>query len=298
MSVFSFKTMIPITKGWSGDKKYSVIKEDGKKYLLRISPSEQYNRKKVEFEMMQQVAALGVPMCQPIEFGICDEGVYSMQSWIEGKDAEEILAFLSDTEQYAYGLEAGRVMKKIHSVPFTSIQEDWDIRFNRKIDRKIQLYNNCPIKYDNGQVIIDYINANRHLLKGRPQCYQHGDYHIANMMIDNDGKLQIIDFDREDYGDPWEEFNRIVWCAQKSPLFASGMVNGYFDNDVPIDFWRLLALYISSNTLSSVPWAIPFGQSEIDTMINQAKDILNWYDNMKNTVPTWYKVLSHKEYQL
>ena len=80
-----------------------------------------------------------------------------------------------------------------------------------------------------------------------------------------------------------------MWCAQKAPLFASGMVNGYFDNNVPMEFWRLLALYISSNTLSSVYWAIPFGQDEVNTMLNQAKEVLSWYDNMRNPVPTWYK---------
>lgn len=74
----------PITKGWSGDKKYCVTTANGTKYLLRISPMEQYEKKKNEFEMMQRVSALGVPMCQPIEFGTCDEGVYSLQSWIDG----------------------------------------------------------------------------------------------------------------------------------------------------------------------------------------------------------------------
>jgi serine/threonine-protein kinase len=108
------------------------------------------------------------------------------------------------------------------------------------------------------------------------------------MMIDSTGRLTIIDFNRNDFGDPWEEFNRIVWCAQKSPLFASGMVNGYFDGNVPMEFWKLLALYISSNTLSSIYWAIPFGQAEIDTMLNQAKEVLEWFDNMQNPVPTWY----------
>ena len=107
-------------------------------------------------------------------------------------------------------------------------------------------------------------------------------------MIDRNGKLQIIDFDRYDFGDPWEEFNRIVWCAQKAPIFASGMVNGYFEGDVPLEFWKLLALYISSNTLSSLYWAIPFGQKEVDTMQNQAKEVLVWYDNMRSFVPTWY----------
>lgn len=106
--------------------------------------------------------------------------------------------------------------------------------------------------------------------------------------IDNEGNIVVIDFNRNEYGDPWEEFNRIVWCAQAAPLFASGMVDGYFDNDIPKEFWDLLALYISSNTLSSLPWAIPFGEVEIEVMKKQAKDILDWYNGMKNTVPKWY----------
>lgn len=154
---------------------------------------------------------------------------------------------------------------------------------------KIRKYMECPLKYENGQAFIDYINANRHLLKGRPQTYQHGDYHIGNMMIGRDRKLYIIDFDRNDYGDPWEEFNRIVWGTQKSPLFATGMVNGYFDDTVPEKYWRLLALYISSNTLSSICWAIPFGEEKVESMRSQAEEVLLWYDNMKNTVPVWYK---------
>ena len=66
------------------------------------------------------------------------------------------------------------------------------------------------------------------------------------------------------------------------------MVDGYFDGDVPPEFWKLLALYIASNTLSSVYWAIHFGQDEVNTMLNHAKDVLHWYNNMRNLVPTWY----------
>jgi aminoglycoside phosphotransferase (APT) family kinase protein len=108
------------------------------------------------------------------------------------------------------------------------------------------------------------------------------------MMIDAQGTLTIIDFDRDDYGDPWEEFNRIVWCAQVAPYFASGMVDGYFAGKVPAKFWQLLALYICSNTLSSLPWAIPFGEKEISVMRNQQAEVLAWYDNMKREVPSWY----------
>ena len=278
----------PILEGWSNDKKYCITDDKGMRYLLRVSDIAQYDAKRSEFKMMQRVASLGVPMCLPIEFGTCEDGVYSIQSWIDGESAEKLIPLFSDKEQYDYGLEAGRILQKIHSIPAPASQEDWEVRFNRKIDTKISNYNKCPIKYAKGQAFIDYINANRYLLNGRPQSFQHGDYHIGNMMIGRDGKLYIIDFNRNDYGDPWEEFNRIVWCAQSSAFFASGMVDGYFDGAVPMDFWKLLALYISSNTLSSVYWAIPYGEAEVKTMLDQAEEVLTWYDDMTETIPAWY----------
>ena len=181
----NYITKVPISKGWSSDKKYCVTDENGTRYLLRVSDIAQHDTKQSEFNMMKQVAFLGVPMCQPIEFGTCEDGVYSIQSWIDGEDAEQVMSSYSDTEQYVYGLEAGRILRKIHSIPAPATQEDWEIRFNRKMDYKIKKYGECPIKYENGQAFIDYINENRHLLKNRPQVYQHGDYHIGNMMIDH-----------------------------------------------------------------------------------------------------------------
>ncbi|MBP5631245.1 MAG: phosphotransferase [Clostridia bacterium] len=278
----------PILEGWSNDRKYCITDETGERFLLRTSDISRYEAKQSEFTMMQRVASLGIPMCLPIEFGISEEGVYSIQSWIDGESAENLIPLLPLRDQYNYGLEAGRILRRIHSIPAPYSQEDWAARFNRKIDKKISNYNECPIKYPKGQAFIDCINANRHFLNGRPQTYQHGDYHIGNMMIGRDRKLYIIDYDRSDYGDPWEEFNRIVWCAQKSPYFASGMVDGYFGCDVPTDFWKLLALYISSNTLSSVYWAIDYGETEVNTMLNQAEEVLTWYDDMTKTTPTWY----------
>lgn len=278
-----------VDKGWSGDKKYHVFTENGEEYLLRISPTERLQRKRREYERMEAVAALGIPMCRPLEFGVCEEGVYSLQSWIRGEDAEESIAAMDSAMQYRYGLDAGRILAKIHTIPAPADVPEWEARFNAKIDRKIEMYQNCALKYENGQAFLEYIAQNRHLLSNRPQSYQHGDYHSGNMMIDCEGVLTVIDFDRDDYGDPWEEFNRIVWCAQVAPAFACGMVDGYFDGEVPREFWSLLALYICSNTLGSLPWAIPFGEGEIQVMQKQAAEILTWYDGMRCTVPNWYK---------
>ena len=291
MSVYqNIVNRTPIEKGWSGDQKYCAVTADGTKYLLRISSINRLERKRREYEKMSEVAQLGIPMCLPVEFGTSEEGAYSIQSWIDGEDAEEKVMAMDVAEQYRYGLDAGRILAKIHTIPAPKDAPSWETRFNAKIDRKIAMYESCELKYESGgDAFLSYLAENRYLLRGRPQSYQHGDYHIGNMMIDKGGVLTIIDFDRDDFGDPWEEFNRIVWCAQAAPAFASGMVDGYFGCKVPMEFWKLLALYISSNTLSSLPWAISFGEGEIQVMRKQAAQVLEWYDGMKNVVPTWYR---------
>ena len=293
----------PIEAGWSGDKKYRAETADGTPYFLRITPRGRGDRFLRLFDLQREVERRGVPMCRPLAVGACDEGIYAIHSWVEGQDAELALAAMTAPRQYALGYEAGGYLTRIHAIPAPPDQPDWESRFNQKIDRKLAAYEVCPIHFPGDHHLLRYVAENRHLLSGRPQCFQHGDYHIGNMMLTDEGgvtRVVIIDFDRYDFGDPWEEFNRIVWCAQAAPVFASGLVDGYFGVDantaVPMEFWRLLALYISSNMLSSIPWAIPFGETEITTMLNQAKDVLAWYDSMKNPVPTWYDAtLSHKK---
>lgn len=285
---------IPVQKGWSPDEKYCLTMSDGSRCFCRAASLEHLERRQDAFQRMCRAAELGIPMPQPLGIFINGGKVYTVESWIDGMDAEHVIPMLPQKRQYILGQSAGEILRRLHTIPAPIDAEDWETRFNRKIDRNIQMYRDCPLKYENGEAFLTCIRENRHLLHDRPQCYQHGDYHIGNMLVDNAGKLTIIDFDRDDHGDPWEEFNRIVWCAQASPNFASGMIDGYFGGQPPAEFWHLLALYISSNTLSSLPWAVPFGAGEVAVMKTQANEILSWYDNMKTCVPSWYFPGAHE----
>lgn len=282
-----FTKIEPISKGWSEDKKYCVTSTEGIKHLLRISPIERLEERKSLFNMQKQVAALGIPMCTPIELGTCDDGVYYIQSWIDGEDLKPILPLLSEAQQYKLGYISGEILRKMHTISAPKNQEEWEIRFNRKTDIKIKNYHECGLRFNGDEHILLYIQNNRHLLNNRPQCFQHGDYHIGNMMLEK-GELKIIDFDRYDFGDPWEDMKSSTWDIQISPVFASGRVDGYFGGEVPLDFWKLLSIYICVGTLSSITWAIPFGECEIGTMKTLAPNVLHWHDNMSRSVPSWY----------
>ncbi|MDR0838607.1 MAG: phosphotransferase [Oscillospiraceae bacterium] len=283
-----FSDITPLEKGYSGDKKY-IVTRGGDKLLLRVCDIAEYERKRAEFAAMQRCAETGILMSVPLELDARDGCVYSLFTYIDGEDAEAALPKLTEERQYALGVKAGKILRKIHSIPAPDGAEPWDVRFSRKIERNLRWYEECPIKYPDGARFIKYLEDNRRLLKNRPQTFQHGDYHCGNMIVTTSGELGIIDFNRLDFGDPWEEFNRIVWCAAVSGRFASGRVDGYFGDEVPELFWRLLAFYIASNTLGSIYWSIPFGQGEIDTMMNQAANVLEWYNGMESVVPTWYQ---------
>lgn len=279
-----------VNKGWSSDTKYHIKTNDNQQLLLRISDISNFNRKKQEYEVMKVIDSCNILMSKPIDFGVCNDNrnVYILLTWIDGIDAEVVLPTLTAKEQYSIGYNVGKALRKLHQIPAPANIKDWSQRFNKKIDRKIKNYRACSINIKKADKIIDYINDNRYLLENRTQTFQHGDFHVGNMVVTENNKIGIIDFDRYDYGDPWEEFNRIVWCAGTSKHFASGRINGYFDGEVPEIFFKLMALYIGVNILSSVPWAVSFGESEVKTMLNQSKSILKWYDDFNSYIPTWY----------
>ena len=278
----------PVDYGWSGDKKYHAWGADGREYFLRVCSPEKEARMRKARELQQGAWDLGLPVSQPLGFERREDGIYMWERWLPGQLLSDALPALPQEKQRSLGLDAGYIIKQLHSFPAPAEAEDWESSFYAKIDRKLQLYRECPLQYENGGAFVRYLEENRGLLHGRPQCMQHGDYHTGNMMLCG-GKLFVIDFDRFDWGDPWEEFNRIVWSAQLSPAFARGTVDGYFDGAPPLAFWKLLALYIANNTLGSLPWAVPFGEEQMDIMREQAAQVLDWYDGMENPVPRWYR---------
>lgn len=279
-----------IKKGMSGDKKYYIETIEGKHLLLRIADSSEYSQKKTEYEAMKEMYARKVPMPAPVDFGICDNGksVYTLLSWVDGIEVEAILPTLSHKEQYQLGVKSGKILRKIHTVPAADVVQDWSERYYSVINPRLDAFHSEGVSFLGDEIILDYLERNKELLNNRPQCRHHGDYHMGNIIKTPFGHLSIIDWhtvDFDNYGDPWYEFNRIgIKCAE----FASGQINGYFNNEVPEKFWKLLMYYLSASAITSIVWAKYFAPDELTSILKMNTDILHWFDNMKNPVPTWY----------
>lgn len=279
-----------IAKGMSGDKKYFCISEENERYLLRLSDMDMYEVKKKEYEYLSMLGRSGLPVPECIDFGIDEKEnkVYTLLSWIEGDEAEKILPTLTDSEQYSFGVLAGKILKEIHNASQTNIGEKcWYDRYFEVIAPRLDAYQHDGIAFNGSDNILKYIEDNKYLLRDRTQCYHHGDYHIGNMIIKDNG-LYIIDWHTVDFdntGDPWYEFNRI---GAEYPFFASGQIDGYFNGNVPNEFWRVFALYFSAGAITSIVWAKYCAPKQMDYVMKLNANIVTWFDNMNNPIPSWY----------
>lgn len=278
----------PLTKGWSTDRKYKVQLEDGRLGLLRIAEQPSYETKRLEFQLVENLFGLGLPVAEPLSFWADDLSVYTLYEWVEGQDMNEVASDLSDSVLYDLGCRSGQFLRTLHALPIDQSLRDWNSFYQAKIDNKLAAYQAASHSYPNGQAMIDFVQANRHLLEGRPIAYHHGDFHTGNFLLGRDGKLKILDFDRYDIGDPWEEFNRLIFTADLFPAFARGQVDSYFDGAIPEEFWRLMALYVTVNSLGALSWAEQVDPLQIPLMKEQADAVWTWYQGYSRLQPLWY----------
>ena len=111
-------------------------------------------------------------------------GVYSIQSG-STEDAQEAVP-LRQQHQYSLGLASGE-FKHIHSVPVRPCVSE---RFGRKIDRNMKRTE--TVRPDTGSEERRF----RRMISAETSAADTADYHIGNMMIDSEGRLWVIDFDR------------------------------------------------------------------------------------------------------
>lgn len=265
-----------LSKGYSSDEKY-VVYSDDKKFLLRIGSIEGYDRKQTEFQILQRMQEYHVKSPESIEIGILEEmnSCYTIYSFIEGVDVKETLTVFTGQEQYNIGIEAGGQLSKMHLLESPVIIKSWYEQAMQKHYRYLDAYKESGIKIENDQKVINFIEKNKFLLKGRPIRFQHDDFHLQNIIVDNNRYAGVIDFNNFDWGDPIHDFVKVALFQRNDSIpFSIGQIQGYFNHNVPEEFWLLYSIYAGMVIFSSVVWTLRFAPYQLDEMIGRLHNIL------------------------
>ena len=154
---YCFTKCIPITKGLSGDRKYYLETEDGKRFLARIAKKSEYERKQSVYRLLEEAAKMGEFVPEPVAFGYCGNGdeIYTLLTWVEGEEAGTLLPKLSLREQYCYGMEAGKILRKFHDNSRREDREDWQSRYFSVIEPRLAAYCKEGIPFEGSDAVLD-----------------------------------------------------------------------------------------------------------------------------------------------
>jgi aminoglycoside phosphotransferase (APT) family kinase protein len=276
-----------LNKGWSVDQKWIGIK-DQQKHLIRISDISLRSRRKWEFEQITRLYQQGWPVNRPLLFIEEADIVIGIYSYIEALDLETAIQTLPASMQYDMGYFAGEALSAIHCLPIETDSINQYERMSKKMYKHIDQYLQKDLHFPNDDLVIDYIKNNLHILSDRPLVFQHGDYHIGNMLLVEYQHAAIIDFNRCDIGDPYEEFVRAYFFSRKHSVpFVIGQLDGYFKNGIPDDFHVLMKLYMADSLLSALTWSTQFSIGQTEELKKYVLMIMDDYDQFQKDIPTW-----------
>ncbi|MBE5094320.1 MULTISPECIES: aminoglycoside phosphotransferase family protein [Bacillus cereus group] len=281
-----------ISKGFSFDEKYKIELESGASYFIKVCDSSYFERKQEEYEYMQQLDSLHIPMPKLIHFISLTKFNKCVQvfEWIDGLDGEDILRTLSTEEQYRAGKKAGEVLKKIHLVEKEDKSNSWEMSIWSKYERYLEALKEYEVDFFHLNTVIDFVGNHKDLLKNRPIVFLHDDFHPANIMIDQNEFRAVIDFARFDIGDPIHDFHKVaLFTTNISKPFAIGQVHGYCGGEPDLHFWKLYSLYAAMIFPADIVWTNRSTPYLLDGMKERLNGILEDHNHFSSYIPKWYQ---------
>lgn len=287
----NWKTYQRVTKGFSDDLKYLAIDNNDNKYFIRICSSNWKNKKLMEKRFLDRLQEFNFKKTICYECGLFNNGenVFSLYSWIDGEILKDKISKMSYQDKYVLGFKAGKILKQMHNVDVdkkdkVSIQQ---IRSRRA--KKILLYMSSKIKISNDNLIINFINDNINALYCFEPKYIHHDFHLGNLVIDSKNNIGIIDFNKTIVEDPILDLVKLqIFDVENGSDFCIGVLDGYFGNEIPSDFWIKYAVLTAYNCITLALWANSKGLGEVLKINKIIKNVLNEYNNFENNIPNWY----------
>ncbi|EJQ30089.1 aminoglycoside phosphotransferase family protein [Bacillus cereus] len=281
-----------ISKGFSFDEKYKIELESGASYFIKVCDSSYFERKQEEYEYMQQLDSLHIPMPKLIHFISLTKFNKCVQvfEWIDGLDGEDILRTLSTEEQYRAGKKAGEVLKNIHLVEKEDKSNSWEMSIWSKYERYLEALKEYEVDFFHLNTVIDFVGNHKDLLKNRPIVFLHDDFHPANIMIDQNEFRAVIDFARFDIGDPIHDFHKVaLFTTNISKPFAIGQVHGYCGGEPDLHFWKLYSLYAAMIFPADIVWTNRSTPYLLDDMKERLNGILEDHNHFSSYIPKWYQ---------
>ncbi|WP_296113569.1 phosphotransferase [uncultured Anaerococcus sp.] len=268
-----------------GSSKYKVIK-DGNSYVFSLYELDLLSEIENEVYINEVLENAGLDPLKISEKGLMPdlEKSFKVYEFREELALKDFLEKASGKEQEQIGIKFGKALNKLHNIkPSQKVnwQEDFLIKSN-----KIFYRHGLGKIGDDDYILIDFINANKHLTENTALNLLYKNISDKNIRIYDKNRLDLRAIKEFEYGDGIIDFVEINRIAINYPLFSKAVLDSYFDGSKPTrKFYRLLSLYQATLILDSLINIRDEKESYLTS--EEINAIYKMYDDFNRIEPSW-----------
>ena len=235
------------------------VTDNNQTYFLKIVFKENVDVVKIK-KIIEIYEKYNINTIKLLDYGYIDNQVYLIYNFIDGKALNTVYDQYSPNDYYHMGFNIGDGYRKINStLEFNNyFINDYNINdlVNYYIKSFQQLYNG-KLSYIKDIIseekMNDIIKRMKSLISSfdnEKKVYIHADMHPKNIMIDCNHNLYVIDI--ESFCIDYFIMN-VRWSIaaafknKENNEFFKGFVNGYYNNNIPLNFNKQLILILIFN---------------------------------------------------
>ena len=268
------------------EKLFRIARNDGRRLILLTAPIGRYEEMRAQAVFANRLIREGLVLTMPpVEVAACknDTLCYALYGCIEAKNAADFLNTLTTPEQYEFGLKAGKMLRKIHSIKPDENNKSRRTDFRIRAHEAIASLENTKTSFDGFAEIKAFLKNKSGLLENRPEVMLYGEFSSRNIFVY--GELVGVFTPKNALcGDPLSDFGAL--CASGSVPFMKGQISGYFSS-IPKGFFELLGFYTALFSLERIVFA-ESPQKKLYAM-RLAERACADFSGFTQALPKWYR---------
>lgn len=268
------------------DNKKKITSKDGS-YVFGLYSMSEYNNIKKENYINQKMKAIGIEPLTIYEFGVMPDidKSYKIFEYRKEQSLRDFLDTNTPEDNYELGKKLGSILKKLHQLPVSS-SISWHEEFDTKINYLFYVHYVNDCLKDSDYILVDFINANKHLTKNTPINNIYSNISDKNIRVYDDAQIDLRAIKENEVGDGIYDFVEINRIAIDNPEFARASLDGYFGKEnPPLKFFRLLALYEAFTVFESLVNIRQGKDSKLSA--KEIEKIMEMYDDFNQYKPKW-----------
>lgn len=199
---------------------------------------------------------------------------------------ETYLDSSSVIENYDIGTIVGEILYRFHALDLKSETGSWNKRYSTDLNVLLFNYGNLQQKGAKDYLLLDYITANRKLLKNTTKRTIHGSITLKNIRVDDAGLIDLRGLRSVLEGDPIYDMRRFNHIGIRYPSFVKGIIDAYMNSTPPRIFFRLLSFYTAVEMLHNIVLRRTEGETTMYTKDEEL--IFDTYQDFTLVKPSWY----------